>query len=538
MIRWLGNDFIVQMDVVSVTCTITLISKENSPCEHREFEPSKSLERLFAFHFWPLLFPLLMHQAHFPVEIWRHIFSFSTEIEDRDEFSLEDQALGMMPCNQECRSSHLTHEELRSILRIRLSIVRVCRHWYDIGIRALWSHFRIQRAKWQSQIFNLEEVLGEKPEFGLYVVRITIEDYEQESRYSYWSPSKRRELTKTHVIRKLTNVKIISCPFGEIISLIPPNAQVASIGFTNRQPMGYVLERRHIAPLCMLRSITLGDRVFSPRWTPNGKIEFPALTTLRTHMETVLCPYITLYWEMPILRTLSFMGTNQSGGTRWIKLLEQCRLSIREVDMSCWAEMEGEECLPFDMPLLSSLAFDPSEGAPWNRFIQAPAMHRISMYNIDFVEDFESSPTHILALAKEVISSYPGTAHFYIYERGRALSPTTRYGLRREDLISLGDGRIEIEVRRDSRIQIEKTLVKDSYRPHPLDLVNNVIKDHPDLRRIRETLSFSYLRLEDSLWRAICSLGSYRTTGEGETVVEAENNATSHVLEMIREDIY
>jgi hypothetical protein len=69
-----------------------------------------------------------------------------------------------------------TSEEAIEITKSRFSIIRVCKLWYAIGIKALWSHLRINvRAVDTIQaIKGIQEAIRRDRVLASYIIRITL----------------------------------------------------------------------------------------------------------------------------------------------------------------------------------------------------------------------------------------------------------------------------------------------------------------------------------------------------------------------------
>ena len=78
-----------------------------------------------------------------PIEIWHDIFEFVTSVPRKYEFTLDGAAYVMMNEASRAEIGIPTPKEAEEITRFLYSIVHVCKHWYAIGIKALWSHLRI-----------------------------------------------------------------------------------------------------------------------------------------------------------------------------------------------------------------------------------------------------------------------------------------------------------------------------------------------------------------------------------------------------------
>jgi len=102
-----------------------------------------------------------------PVEVWHEIFGFVTS---KYEFTLDGRAYVMM-------NEGLRAEEAAEITKSRFSIIRVCKYWYAIGIKALWSHLRINvYGEPIRAIEGIQEAIRRDPLLASYVIRLSLEE--------------------------------------------------------------------------------------------------------------------------------------------------------------------------------------------------------------------------------------------------------------------------------------------------------------------------------------------------------------------------
>jgi hypothetical protein len=112
-----------------------------------------------------------------PVELWRDIFDFVTSVPRKYEFTMDGAAYVMANEASRVETGIPTSKEASEITRSRFSIIRVCKHWYAIGIRAHWSHLRIGLyAEPIRKIERIQEAISRDTQLASYVIRITLEE--------------------------------------------------------------------------------------------------------------------------------------------------------------------------------------------------------------------------------------------------------------------------------------------------------------------------------------------------------------------------
>lgn len=481
------------------------------------------------------------HISPLPVELWRHIFSFSTTIPGKDEFSHDVRAFGSMPHNREDILATLTPEELSFILKTRHTIVRVCRRWYAIGIEALWSHLRVEGRSWRSQLEVIHQAVETNPYLAPFVIRLTAEVELGSFRLR---PEDTTNSSVTHILSKFKNLRIFNSAWGDIAGQFPPSVELATLGSAPQGNHGFFnLNPDVISRLCTLKSLTLDCRTVTFTLPPSSlaAIVFPNLTTLRIETShDTFCSHITDMWYFPVLQTLSLIGT---GARYWMNLVQRCRNTIEQLELQVWDSRHTfPDMDPWDMPVLSTLSLDPTQYGPWLTLMKAPILQHVALWNVDFIEGFNSRPTQLVESAQNIKSHYPSIRNLHIYELGRALSPRTRYGLSRQDIVALGEGGVTVVVCADVRSQMRAEADRKIPYRTPSDALWSTLRNHPDLKSTIDEVSVSLQGYDDQdsrLWQASYSVGKYRATGESSfSASTAKDSAAACFLDLIRADIF
>jgi hypothetical protein len=113
-----------------------------------------------------------------PTEIWTNILCLATRMQDDDEFADNVQSIiSTKPFNLlvgvKCDTTGENEE--KQIIKDRLCFVKVCKSWYRIAIRFLWSHLKINISPQVCNLIFIIEQLERSPLLRSFVLRVDID---------------------------------------------------------------------------------------------------------------------------------------------------------------------------------------------------------------------------------------------------------------------------------------------------------------------------------------------------------------------------
>jgi hypothetical protein len=351
-----------------------------------------------------------------PFEIWMEIFIFATIIPGKDDLTVDPIAYTAMTCDK-ASSNILTPAEQFQVYCGRLEIIRVCRYWYAIGVRLLWSHLRVTLPDSTGRFRHIYHILERRPEISKSIIRLTIR-YRPNSRYG-------GAVSVERMIKHLTNLRILYCPteFGTIGHFYRPDIVVLNPQFGVHQVLPMLGGRFWLNVRILIFRQGLG-RIMT--YAPE-EVEFSQLETLHIHDEhgNVL-KYIAEYWRMPVLRTLSIETTSPSSG--WIKILESCAMNLQKLELLAKPPIRDQlDGITMDRLKVLYLA---SGDSGWRNTVYAPSLERLGLYTL-FGTD-----KRIKAEIDRLLAAFPKVAELCISSRfdSGGLSQTDLAGWRRRGI--------------------------------------------------------------------------------------------------------
>ena len=110
-----------------------------------------------------------------PVELWIQVLTLAAGHPTKDEFADKVESYERFPRDQRTIFPQMTRGEETILLRSRIVLALVCKAWYPIVIKLLWSHLRVILNK---ALFNamerVLETLHHNPHIGTLVRHLTI----------------------------------------------------------------------------------------------------------------------------------------------------------------------------------------------------------------------------------------------------------------------------------------------------------------------------------------------------------------------------
>lgn len=297
------------------------------------------------------------------------IFGLATIIPGKDDFTVDPAAYAAMTCDN-ASSNILTPTEQSQIYDGRLNIIRVCRYWYAIGVRLLWSHLRITLPDSTGILRHVYNILERRPEISRSVIRLTIR-YRPDSEHF-------GALSIERMIKHLSNLRILCCPteLGTIGHFYLPNIVVLIPQSKVHQILPMLGGKFWLNIRILIFRRGLGPIVtYAPE-----EIEFSQLGILRVHDEHGdVLRYIAEYWKMPALHTLSIEISNTTSSShQWVKILESCATNLRKLELLANPPISGRlEAITMNRLKVLYLA---SGRSGWRDIVYAPGLDRLGLY--------------------------------------------------------------------------------------------------------------------------------------------------------------
>lgn len=108
-------------------------------------------------------------------------------------------------------------EDNQALFSTRLSIILVCKSWYFMGIRLLWSHLRLKEADDTGIASMVHKELYDNPTIASYVTSLTIIPHLHQTIFDECIEM----LPIAKIIPLLANLTAISCP-SHVATRVPP----------------------------------------------------------------------------------------------------------------------------------------------------------------------------------------------------------------------------------------------------------------------------------------------------------------------------
>ncbi|PVF98268.1 hypothetical protein CPB86DRAFT_797414 [Serendipita vermifera] len=151
-----------------------------------------------------------------PEEMLQEILAFAT-CADFDEFA-HDSTFEPVPSRG--LSPNYISADIIWVFEDRLSVVLVCKSWYKLGLRFLYSHLRLDISWWNHNRDQFTKLLSREPTLCSYIIRLDLSESSDEFDESdpFDEPttpdttdSKRdfRQFIKTHLFPHLTNLRLL-----------------------------------------------------------------------------------------------------------------------------------------------------------------------------------------------------------------------------------------------------------------------------------------------------------------------------------------
>lgn len=320
-----------------------------------------------------------------PVEIWRAIFELVPSISSQSELSLEGESYVFVNSDSRRDFNVTTFEEEAHAARERLTIVQVCKHWFDIGIQALWSHIRIVAdfSVYRS-VAGIEEAIQRAPTLAKFIVRLTIVPRSTSNGQGLILP--RIE----NIMSQASSFKIFFGPAEYATWMIHEPIHVLIMrGYLRLDQSCKFIEEGTFQNVCVLGIYLWFGMDDNTTWKP---VHFPRLYSLQMHANDPLTAnYITRYWKMPQLRILSILSV---GAADWLPFMEKNGSELRTLEISILNGPDWAREVHF--PKLAELHISAKRLV--NRRILAPNLEQLCIFSIDASQHHNTRETLIQAV--------------------------------------------------------------------------------------------------------------------------------------------
>ncbi|CCA71405.1 hypothetical protein PIIN_05345 [Serendipita indica DSM 11827] len=244
-----------------------------------------------------------------PTELWLDIFEKSTELPGFHEMNIDPEILYAQTPDLR-RPSPCHSDILRGVIETRRRIILVCRRWYQMGVRLLWSHLVIWRGRSVASDSPLIpsaalDILLDNMINLRYISRLTLLNEDRE-----YCDRHRNSEQNLKVLKEIKSLHTVQCSMDLLArvedafvksKLLRVYAQVDYDRFY-AIPMQRLLQSNHINCL----DITIGYNRLGLRYEQ----QFPQLTTLRVNYQVFSSgwEHFGRFISTPKLRNLCIRG--------------------------------------------------------------------------------------------------------------------------------------------------------------------------------------------------------------------------------------
>ncbi|CAG7851431.1 SubName: Full=Uncharacterized protein {ECO:0000313/EMBL:CCA71421.1} [Serendipita indica DSM 11827] len=273
--------------------------------------------------------------AKIPSEVWTEIFREATRYNGIDELELDP---GEIPFDGQLRPPLPDPVLQQTILSTRRSIISVCRRWYDVGIRHLWSHLVI----WRTASFvdsplvpsSMIESCKRKPNLAKHVKKLSIMYTEG------WRPpaavdigaSEEQGMEFIATLPNLVSLRVDQRLLSRISDLQSPPKLRNTYFYSKESPRNEAIVLKSLSQWRQIHSLDIQCRD-SPLVVEEEQ-KLPKLRTLRVQtLNTFSVSHIALGMELPALQNLSIRG--------WSRVV----LGVRKLPNSACQTLESLELI-------------------------------------------------------------------------------------------------------------------------------------------------------------------------------------------------
>lgn len=339
------------------------------------------------------------------MELWTEIFTLTTAIPGKDEFSVDGAAYNVMVCDGPIIASGPSLEEISEKNEALLKLIKTCRYWRLIATPLLWSHLRVDVARSQTVINSVCTALVSNPNLASYIRRLDITfPLDQRS-----FPS---SIAEGIFGQALPSLRVVICPFplNPVITGCHPDVVVletAHFGISQFKPQNGIWTNVRVLRVHFTAVMCFAD--------PPQVVHFTLLENLYIKDKgSNITWYLIKYWEVPSLRVLSIDSSDRRNSAYWVSWLAKVASGLEKLQLSIKADVDRRDVII--MPRLRTL-YLPFSYHGWIP-IKAPSLHRTGYYDIGWPSN------HLNNRAKALINLFPTT----IYLAFRWSSRSATYG--------------------------------------------------------------------------------------------------------------
>jgi hypothetical protein len=303
-----------------------------------------------------------------PIEVWREIFELVTLFPRQCEFTKDGAAYVLANEASRAETGIPTSKEEDEITESRFSIIRVCKLWYSIGIRALWSHLRIDVCTEPIRaIEGIQGAINRDISIASYVIRITLE----ESRRKTAVTSGVLDGLLQRLTSQLPSLQIFVCPGIYACGMAKSSIDIVVwTRPTYPDVFHRVLKQTTYIQNARVLSISLrANNLVQFNWEP---VLFPRLESLYLQVHSLqIINKLTRDWEIPNLRILSI---NSISATYWLDFIEKWGTNMDILELS---NTNSEWPRSIQLPNLKELRVDE---VLWRSYrLAAPKLERLCL---------------------------------------------------------------------------------------------------------------------------------------------------------------
>lgn len=325
-----------------------------------------------------------------PVETWQQIFREASHIETAEEFSMSASAHVGLPWegSDNWKAARIGEDDLFDALETRKNIVLVCKAWYSMGVKILYSHFRLGSC----DEMGYYKFLKKDKKLLYYTRRLTISPGQSDMYHSIVRKEYFRQAT--WVFTKCRQLQILDAP-AEFFShfsfhTVPEPLKVVmceEYTVPHRWPSFLAWTGVHVMRLSF-RGRSKGEHDLPKDPQP---IVFPVLenlTIFQGSAETVR--YLSRSWNCPRLNTLHIKGLFEGP---WSRFLGKHAATLHNLTLSTQGmlpsldtyEDDEDDCISILFPNLRTLCMDYWEDV----VIFGPEVERVVLYDIGYPEGYD-----------------------------------------------------------------------------------------------------------------------------------------------------
>jgi hypothetical protein len=265
-----------------------------------------------------------------PVELWREIFAFVTSVPRKYEFTRDGAAYVMANEASRTETGIPNHEEVAKAIKLRLRIIQVCKHWYSIGIQALWSHLRINSTSAEAigALLGIRSAIDHDPTLASFVLRLTI--VRPRTSMILADPGVfNRHLNE--LTGRLPSLHTYICPWEYALGMAKPLLDIV-VWEQAMHPEVYNKYSEQLAYIQNMRVLSISFQHSDQVVQDWNSLHFPRLESLRLRTDTIsVTDVLTRSWNIPNLQILSIRSSRPAP---WLEFIEKWGGILRTLELS------------------------------------------------------------------------------------------------------------------------------------------------------------------------------------------------------------